>query len=87
MTLKPSYDDYTESEFIDLLKEIYRANAEEPDGILDPLLEHFSKITEHPSGTDLIYWPENDAQGELEAVLNIVKTWRAANGKPGFKPE
>ncbi|MCI0912717.1 MULTISPECIES: bacteriocin immunity protein [Pseudomonas] len=85
MSLKTNYHDYTELEFIEFLKEIYRANTEEPDDVLDPLLEHFSAITEHPSGTDLIYWPENDEQGEPEAVLNIIKTWRAANGKPGFK--
>jgi len=85
MSIKPNYSDYTELEFIEFLKEIYRANAEEPDEILDPLLEHFSAVTEHPSGTDLIYWPENDEQGELEAILSIIKAWRAANGKPGFK--
>jgi len=85
MILKNNYSDYTESEFIEFLQEIYRANAEEPDEILAPLLRHFSTVTEHPSGTDLIYWPESDDQGELEAVLDIVKTWRATNGRPGFK--
>ncbi|MFZ5936162.1 hypothetical protein BGP84_22995 [Pseudomonas putida] len=85
MIIKPNYNDYTEMEFVEFLKEIYRANAEEPDEVLDPLLEHFAAVTEHPSGTDLIYWPENDDQGELEAVLSIIKSWRAANGKPGFK--
>ncbi|MNN35817.1 Colicin-E7 immunity protein [compost metagenome] len=85
MSFKPHYNDYTELEFIEFPKEIYRANAEEPDEILDSLLEHFSTITEHPSETDLIYWPENDDQGKLESVLSIVKQWRAANGKPGFK--
>ncbi|BBH47957.1 bacteriocin immunity protein [Pseudomonas sp. KU43P] len=85
MIMKNNYSDYTESEFIEFLQEIYRANAEEPDEILAPLLSHFSTVTEHPSGTDLIYWPESDDQGELEAVLSIVKKWRAANGRPGFK--
>lgn len=87
MILKKKYSDYTESEFLDFLKELYRANAEEPDEILAPLLDHFSKVTEHPNGTDLIYWPESDEQSEIEAVHSIVKAWRADNGKPGFKTD
>jgi hypothetical protein len=87
MILKKSYNDYTEAEFIEFLEALYRANAIEPDETLAPLLIHFSTITEHPSGTDLIYWPDSEAQGGLQAVLNIIKDWRAANGKPGFKAE
>lgn len=87
MRLKNSYSDYTEPEFIDFLKEVYCANAEEADEVLAPLLKHFSEVTEHPSGTDLIYWPESDDQGELEAVLDIVKKWRTDNGKLGFRED
>ncbi|WP_276574727.1 bacteriocin immunity protein [Pseudomonas faucium] len=43
MRLKNSYSDYTEPEFIDLLKEVYRANTEEPDEVLAPFLNIFLK--------------------------------------------
>lgn len=29
------------------------AIEDEPDNVLVPLIEHFEKITEHPSGSDL----------------------------------
>lgn len=51
----------------------------------DALLENFIKITEHPSGVDLIYYPENGEDDSPEGILRIVKEWRAKNGKPGFK--
>nr|WP_276574728.1 bacteriocin immunity protein [Pseudomonas faucium] len=35
----------------------------------------------------MIYWPESDDQGELEAVLDIVKKWRTDNGKLGFRED
>ncbi|MCO7595088.1 MULTISPECIES: bacteriocin immunity protein [Pseudomonas] len=55
MTHKEKLSDYTEKEFLNLVHEIYKANENEPDHILSPLLIHFAKITEHPSGYDLLY--------------------------------
>ncbi len=48
-------------------------------------LEHFIKITEHPEGSDLIYYPEGNNDGSATAIIKEVKEWRAKNGKPGFK--
>ncbi|WP_016676051.1 bacteriocin immunity protein, partial [Yersinia pestis] len=48
-------------------------------------VRHFTKITEHPSGSDLIYYPEDGADDSPEGILELVKKWRAENGKPGFK--
>ncbi|EYB47026.1 colicin immunity protein, partial [Escherichia coli] len=53
MELKNSISDYTEAEFVQLLKEIEKENVAATDDVLDVLLEHFVKITEHPDGTDL----------------------------------
>ncbi|MGN1620181.1 bacteriocin immunity protein, partial [Yersinia enterocolitica] len=55
------------------------------DYVLDELLEHFERITEHPKGTDLIYYPPSDSECTPEKILETVKKWRAENGKPGFK--
>lgn len=87
MSAKKSIDEYTEAEFLDFLRLIDEKNESGEEQELDALLEQFEALTEHPSGTDLLYWPETDAQGEIEQVLRIIKEWRAANGKPGFKPD
>ncbi|PYB81917.1 colicin immunity protein [Pseudomonas sp. LB-090624] len=86
MSEKTKLSDYTENEFLALIIEIHRANLEEPDHVLGGLLDHFSKITEHPSGYDLLYRPNPKENGRPEKVLEIVKQWRLANGKDGFKP-
>ncbi|QOF83751.1 MULTISPECIES: bacteriocin immunity protein [unclassified Pseudomonas] len=77
--------DYTEDEFIRLVDEIRAANKSASDGVLGELLENFCEITEHPDGTDLIYYPEEGADNSSAGIALAVKTWREANGLPGFK--
>lgn len=86
MILKNNLNDYTEQEFLDFIAEIDRANEDEPEQVLSPLLMHFSKVTEHPAGYDLLYKPATKQDGEPKEVLRIVREWRLANGKSGFKP-
>ncbi|AZF19085.1 bacteriocin immunity protein [Pseudomonas fluorescens] len=85
MELKSSISEYTEAEFLEFMKEIFKENIAKTDDQLDILLEHFERITEHPESTDLIYYAATDAESTPEAITNKVKEWRAANGKPGFK--
>ncbi|MFJ3075787.1 bacteriocin immunity protein [Pseudomonas sp. NPDC087029] len=85
MILKDQITDYTEQEFVEFLYEINRAIEDEPDKILIPLIGHFEKITEHPSGSDLFFRPQGSSQGEPEQVLKIIKDWRLANNKEGFR--
>ncbi len=87
MTQKKSIADYTETEFLSFLRLIDEKNDSGDEEALDVLLEQFETLTEHPSGTDLLYWPETEELGEVENVLKIIKEWREANGKPGFKSE
>ncbi|MFK0313573.1 bacteriocin immunity protein [Pseudomonas sp. NPDC090233] len=82
---KLKLSDYSEQEFLEFLYEIDRANDDEPDEVLFPLLTHFISITEHPSGTNLLYRPTSPEDGKPEKILEIVKTWRSANGKDGFR--
>ncbi len=81
--VKNQFSDYTESEFLDLMADIVEANGSEE--YQDQLLEHFIQITEHPSGSDLIYYPENPADATPKRILETVKEWRARNGLPSFK--
>lgn len=84
--LKGSISEYTEAEFVALLEELAREDEEaENDDRADLLLLHFEKISEHPAGSDLIYYPEPGADSSPRGVTQIVKDWRAMQGLPGFK--
>ncbi|WP_016702869.1 bacteriocin immunity protein [Pseudomonas chlororaphis] len=84
--MEKSIPDYTEAEFIRFMQEVFTANGNStPDEVLDDLLDEFRRLTEHPDGSDLIYWPEDEAQCTPEGITNTVKEWRKANGLPGFK--
>ncbi len=85
MELKKSISDYTEAEFIEFIKEIEKENVAETDDKLDLLLNHFELVTEHPEGTDLIYYAASDADSTPEAITKKIKQWRSAHGKAGFK--
>lgn len=83
--MKKTISDYTQAEFIEFLKSVLAANTS-PDEILDPLLFEFERLSEHPAGSDLIYWPEDlSKRVTAEGITETVKEWRAANGLPGFK--
>lgn len=78
--------DCTEEQFIGLLQEIFTSNRNgTPEAVLADMLDNFCELAEHPAGTDLIYWPEDEAQCTPEGITETVKEWRAANGLPGFK--
>lgn len=84
--LKGSISEYTEAEFVALLEELAKEDREaENDDRADLLLLHFEKISEHPAGSDLIYYPEPGADNSPRGVTQIVKDWRAMQGLPGFK--
>ncbi|WP_323151081.1 bacteriocin immunity protein [Pseudomonas glycinae] len=84
--LKSSISEYTETEFVALLEELVKEDEEaEDDGRADLLLLHFEKISEHPAGSDLIYYPETGADSSPRGVTQIVEEWRASQGLPGFK--
>lgn len=77
--------EYTEAEFISFLQEIFTANKNAPDEVLDPMLDTLEQLTEHPAGSDLIYYPEDGADNSAEGITQTIKEWRAENGLPGFK--
>ena len=83
MKLHGRLENYTESEFLELLNTII--NAEGSDDFQDELLENFIATTEHPDGSDLIYYPENPEDGTPENIVRIVKEWRLSQGLPVFK--
>ncbi len=49
--------EYTESEFLELLGRVF--NAECPtEAEYDETIEHIENITEPPSGSDILFYPE-----------------------------
>jgi plasmid stabilization system protein ParE len=81
---KKSITDYTEQEFLDFVWKIWRT-AEITEQEEDALVDEFERLTEHPDGYNLIYYPRKDREDSPEGVVKEVKEWRAKNGKPGFK--
>ncbi|NIY46265.1 bacteriocin immunity protein [Cedecea colo] len=84
MNNKKSISDYTEQEFLALVIRIYNAEEESEEEDVNNLLE-FERLCEHPDGSDLIYYPREGREDSPEGVVQEVKEWRQANGKPGFK--
>jgi len=84
MNNKKSISDYTEQEFLALVSRIYNAEEESEEEDVNNLLE-FERLCEHPDGSDLIYYPQEGREDSPEGVVQEVKEWRHANGKPGFK--
>ncbi|MFG0633429.1 bacteriocin immunity protein [Pseudomonas sp. xss_2] len=77
--------DYTESDFLEFVTNIYLANYPTERAQINAVIE-FERISEHPSGSDLLYYPEEGKDGPTH-VVSEVKAWRIANEKTGFKPE
>jgi hypothetical protein len=86
MNFKNTLDQYTESEYTALIQRLfdgyYSSEAE-----LDEIVENIVNTSEHPSGSDILYFPSNGIEDSPAGVLMTIKQWRAANGKPGFKTE
>ncbi|NCH65335.1 bacteriocin immunity protein [Cronobacter turicensis] len=83
---KKLLSDFTEKEFLDFVtgicKDTYKTEAEHISAVLA-----FEELTEHPAGSDLIYYPEPGVDNTPTGIVSTIKKWRADNGKPGFKAE
>ncbi|MFL1516454.1 bacteriocin immunity protein [Pseudomonas prosekii] len=79
--------EYTEKEFIHFVQKIRVINEKGSDEELGEILAKFRKLTGHPDGSDLIFYPEPGSDNSAEGVTQIVKAWRSAQGLPGFKDE
>lgn len=84
MQLKGKFEDYTESEFLELVTKICMVEVKSEKEHIS-LVRHFGKITEHPQRYGVIYYPDPEMEESPQGIVNFIKNWRAANGKPGFK--
>ncbi|EEU9490945.1 bacteriocin immunity protein [Escherichia coli] len=89
---KEKLQDYTEDEFLNFLgglrssmKDGKSLKGKELEMYWDSLVDHFIEITQHPSGSDLIFYPKSQGDDKPENILKIVKEWRHSQGLPLFK--
>lgn len=83
MKLNQRFEDYTAAEFTQLVSEI--CSAEGGEAYQDELLENFIAMTEHPDGSDLIYYSD-DKDLTPEKIVATVRSWRNSVGLPDLKP-
>ena len=87
MSNKRKISDFSEADFLLFVTDIYHANNK----IYKSEKQHadavrlFEVLTEHPDGSDLIYYPNNNREDTPEGIVKEIKAWRKANGKSGFK--
>jgi hypothetical protein len=73
----------TEAEFLAFIIKISEGDFPSEQAHINAVLD-FKRISEHPAGSDLLFYPEPGKESS-EAIVDEIKNWRAANGKPGFK--
>jgi Colicin immunity protein / pyocin immunity protein len=89
MDFKKRLEDYTETEFLLLLNELFenpkKLRGDDFEKRSFGKVDHFEIITEHPGKSDVIFYPREGVEDSPEGILNEIKEWRVLNGKPGFK--
>ncbi len=80
------FEDYTEEDFLLFVKKIYNSSYSTEEQQIQAVFE-FERLTQHPDGSDLIYYPRDGREDSPEGVVKEVKEWRASSGRSGFKPK
>ncbi|MDZ3991117.1 bacteriocin immunity protein [Pseudomonas sp. Teo4] len=83
--MKKTIADFTETEFLNFVIKIYEVDYPTDKTHTDAIFE-FERLSEHPKKSDLIFYPDHGKSGPA-SIVEEVKSWRLANGKPGFKTE
>lgn len=85
MTMDKEITDFSEADFLAFVEGIYHDTYPSENAHIAAVAE-FERLSEHPSGSDLLYYPEEGKSGPV-AIVQEIKEWRKANGKPGFRGE
>ncbi|QEM83292.1 bacteriocin immunity protein [Halomonas binhaiensis] len=87
---KQTFSDYTETEFLDLLWEIFALPVRKDMSIaelgvyMDQLVSHVEQVSRYPYVRDLIFYPSSDKEDSPEGVLEVIQQWRKARGLSEF---
>lgn len=82
--IKNKLEEYTEAEFLAFLNTIFNDDYD-TEQQTDDAVSEFERLTQHPDGSDLIFYPNDNDDDSPEGVLARVKKWRSENGLPLFK--
>ncbi|WP_416421483.1 bacteriocin immunity protein [Pseudomonas sp. App30] len=87
MKLTHKLEEYTEAEFLALIEKLFDRTIDDEEYLefSEKFALHFEAITEHPEGTNVIFYPPPDREDSPQGILDEVKRYRAEAGKPGFK--
>lgn len=89
MNLKEKLEDYSETELLEILEELFEnknnLDGDEYEKLTTDIISHIVTITEHPENSDLLCYPPQEREDSPKGILAEIKRWRALNGKPGFK--
>lgn len=78
-----SISDFTREEFLEFIEFLGTAPGE-TEAENSRWNRKFESLAQHPSGTDLLFYPEPGKEFD-EAVVAEVERYRRENGLPGFK--
>ncbi|KLU17182.1 MULTISPECIES: bacteriocin immunity protein [Xenorhabdus] len=81
---KNKLEDYTEAEFLAFVTKICNADYD-TEQQEDYDVSEFERLTQHPAGSDLIYYPEDCDDDSPAGIVARVKKWRIENQLPLFK--
>ena len=80
------FGDFTEQKFTAFLTKSREADYRTEDQH-DEAIYQIARITEHPDGWDLIFYPKPGADSSTPGIIAAIRQWRAKNGKPDFRHE
>ncbi|MFD1800608.1 bacteriocin immunity protein [Mixta tenebrionis] len=83
---RTSLQEFTEQEFTDFAQRILLADFETTEDLVNAAME-FVLLCGHPSGTDLICYPDEFNITTPKSMVEFVKNWRLQNGLSGFREE
>lgn len=81
---KNSLSEFRRAEFLDFVRQIFNAEAEEEEEG-NRQMRAFSSLVPHPLKSDLISWPEEGADDTPEGVVAEVERYCRENGLACFK--
>lgn len=67
MLMTTRIEDISRDEFLQLIKDIF--NVSKNRDIHDELIDRFEELSQHPDGSDLMFYPENQEDSTPERIV------------------
>lgn len=83
--MKGNIEEYTEADFKKLVQDICSVNAKNEEEHTQ-LVRLFCRLTQHPEGSDLIYYPDNEADATPEPPTTRDMTLADSGNIPLLSP-